>query len=169
YNEVMMQDADLQAADAASRAAAEQVSVNKQNWLPKLEVGYRRNTSVGEKSNGFLVGGSFPIFSNRKKLKIAKAQALSANLQLDNTRLQVEARIQGQFNEMQQLQEAMQAYDVPLMHHTLRLLYDAVTAGQLSIIDFYVEADNVYGNLQSYITLENQYQKLMADIYKNRL
>lgn len=169
YNEVMMQDADLQAADAASRAATEQVSVNKQNWLPKLEVGYRRNTSVGEKSNGFLVGGSFPIFSNRKKLKIAKAQALSANLQLDNTRLQVEARIQGQFNEMQQLQEAMQAYDVPLMHHTLRLLYDAVTAGQLSIIDFYVEADNVYGNLQSYITLENQYQKLMADIYKNRL
>ena len=169
YNEVMMQAADLQAADAASRAAAEQVNVNKQNWLPKLEVGYRRNTSVGEKSNGFLVGGSFPIFSNRKKLKIAKAQALSANLQLDNTRLQVEARIQGQFNEMQQLQEAMQAYDVPLMHHTLRLLYDAVTAGQLSIIDFYVEADNVYGNLQSYITLENQYQKLMADIYKNRL
>ena len=64
YNEVMMQDADLQAADAASRAAAEQVNVNKQNWLPKLEVGYRRNTSVGEKSNGFLVGGSFPIFSN---------------------------------------------------------------------------------------------------------
>ena len=70
---------------------------------------------------------------------------------------------------MQQLQEAMQAYDVPLMHHTLRLLYDAVTAGQLSINDFYVESDNVYGNLQSYITLENQYQKLMADIYKNRL
>ena len=33
----------LRAADAASRAAAEQVSVNKQNWLPKLEVGYRRN------------------------------------------------------------------------------------------------------------------------------
>ena len=60
YNEVMMQDADLQAADAASRAAAEQVSVNKQNWLPSWEVGYRRNTSVGEKSNGFLVGRKFP-------------------------------------------------------------------------------------------------------------
>lgn len=60
YNEVMMQDADLQAADAASRAAAEQVSVNKQNWLPKLEVGYRRNTSVGEKSNRFSGRRKFP-------------------------------------------------------------------------------------------------------------
>ena len=169
YNEVMQSDADLQVAEATVQAASEEVKVNKQNWLPKLEVGYRRNTSVGEKSNGFLVGGSFPLFSNRKKLKIAKAQALSANLQRDNARLQVEAKVQSQFNEMQQLREAMQAYDVPLMHHTLRLLYDAVTAGQLSIIDFYVEADNVYGNLQSYMTLENQYQKLMADIYKNRL
>ena len=169
YNEVMMQDADLQAADAASRAAAEQVSVNKQNWLPKLEVGYRRNTSVGEKSNGFLIGGSLPLFSNRKKLKIARAQASSARMQLDNTRLQVEAQVQGKFNEMTQLHEAMQAYDIRLMHQTLRMLRDAVEAGQLSIIEFYVEAENVYQNLQAYNKLENQYQKLMAEIYKNRL
>ena len=70
---------------------------------------------------------------------------------------------------MQQSKGAMQSYDLPLIHHTLHLLFDDVAAGQLSIIDFYVETDNVYGNLQSYITLENQYQKLMADIYKNRL
>ena len=74
YNEVMQSDADLQVAEATVQAASEEVKVNKQNWLPKLEVGYRRNTSVGEKSNGFLVGGSFPLFSNRKKLKIAKAR-----------------------------------------------------------------------------------------------
>ena len=132
-------------------------------------MGYRRNTAVGEKSNGFLVGGSLPLFSNRRKTKIARAQALSAQLQLDDARLQAEAQVQSQFNEMQQLREAMEAYDVVLMHKTLRLLYDAVRAGQLSIIDFYVEADNVYRNLQAYMQLENQYQKLMAAVYKNRL
>ena len=55
------------------------------------------------------------------------------------------------------------------MHQTLRMLRDAVEAGQLSIIEFYVEAENVYQNLQAYNKLENQYQKLMAEIYKNRL
>ncbi|WP_302572275.1 hypothetical protein [Phocaeicola coprocola] len=40
---------------------------------------------------------------------------------------------------------------------------------QLFIIDYYTEADNVYRNLQAYMELENQYQKLMASIYKNRL
>lgn len=169
YNEVMTTNAGLLEADAAVRAATKEVNVNKQSWLPKIEVGYRRNTSVGEKSNGFLVGGSLPLFSNRKKTKIARAQVLSAQLQLDDARLQTEAQVQSRFNEMQQLREAMQAYDVTLMHKTLRLLNDAVKAGQLSVIDFYVEAENVYKNLQAYIALENQYQKLMASIYENRL
>ena len=169
YNEVMTTNAGLLEADAAVRAATKEVNVNKQSWLPKIEVGYRRNTSVGEKSNGFLVGGSLPLFSNRKKTKIARAQALSAQLQLDDARLQTEAQVQSRFNEMQQLREAMQAYDVTLMHKTLRLLNDAVKAGQLSVIDFHVEAENVYKNLQAYIALENQYQKLMASIYENRL
>lgn len=169
YDEVIASDVALQTADAQVRAAEKEVSVNKQNWLPSIEVGYRRNTSMGEKSNGFLIGGSLPLFSNRKKLKIARAQASSARMQLDNTRLQVEAQVQGKFNEMTQLHEAMQAYDIRLMHQTLRMLRDAVEAGQLSIIEFYVEAENVYQNLQAYNKLENQYQKLMAEIYKNRL
>ena len=46
------------------------------------------------------------------------------------------------------------------------MLKEAVTAGQLSIIDYYTEADNVYRNLQAYMELENQYQKLMASITK---
>lgn len=169
YDEIMLTDADLLASDASARAAAKEVSVNKQNWLPKLSVGYRRNTSLDEKSNGFLIGGSIPLFSNRKKVKIARAQEVGARLQLDNARLQAEATVQSRYNEVLQLQEAMKAYDVPLMHETLDMLKQAVMAGQLSIIEYYVEVDGVYRNLQAYIQIENQYQKLMADIYKNRL
>lgn len=169
YDEIMLTDADLLASDAAARAAAKEVSVNKQNWLPKLSVGYRRNTSLDEKSNGFLIGGSIPLFSNRKKVKIARAQEVGARLQLDNARLQAEATVQSRYNEVLQLQEAMKAYDVPLMHETLDMLKQAVMAGQLSIIEYYVEVDGVYRNLQAYIQIENQYQKLMADIYKNKL
>ena len=102
-------------------------------------------------------------------MKIARAQEVGARLQLDNARLQAEATVQSRYNEVLQLQEAMKAYDVPLMHETLDMLKQAVMAGQLSIIEYYVEVDGVYRNLQAYIQIENQYQKLMADIYKNRL
>lgn len=169
YDEVVATDATLQMADASARAAEKNVSVQRQNWLPKLEVGYRRNTSIDEKSNGFLIGGSLPLFSNRKKNKIARAQAVSARLRLDDVRLQTEADVQSRYNELRQLDEAMRAYDVALMTNTLGLLKNAVTEGQISVIDYYTEADNVYNKLMAYYEVENRYQKLLAEIYKNRL
>ena len=169
YNEVMATDVSLQAATAAVRAAEKNVSVSRQQWIPKMELGYRRNTSLNEKFNGVLIGGSIPLFSNRKKVKIARAQAISSQLTLENARMQVEASVQSQFNEIQQLREAMEAYDVALMHETLDMLNEAVTSGHLSVIAYYVEADNVYKNLAAYMEVENQYQKVMAEVYKNRL
>ena len=168
-DEVIASDFDLQALGYAARAAEKQVSVDKQNWLPKLEAGFRRNTDTGTSMNGFVVGGSIPLFSNRKKVQIAKAQAISAQLLKEDAQLEKEGELMSLFNEMQQLKDAMKAYDVPLMHHTLGLLKQALQEGHLSLIEYFVEAEGIYKNLQAYMQLENQYQKVMANIYKNEL
>ncbi|HIZ87935.1 MAG TPA: TolC family protein [Candidatus Coprenecus pullistercoris] len=169
YAEVMATDAGILSAEAGVDAAAQEIKVNKQNWLPKFEVGYRRNTSMKEAANGFLVGASIPLFSSRNKTKIAEARHTAAQSELENARLQAETEITAKYNEMEQIRIAVEAYDVPLMHGTLDALKTAVLEGQLSIIDYYVEADNVYNNLSAYLTLENQYRKLLAEVYKNRL
>ena len=168
-DEVIASDLDLQALSFATKAADKQVSVNKQDWLPKLEAGFRRNTDTEMSMNGFVVGGSIPLFSNRKKVQIAKAQAISAQLMQEDAQLQVENNLMGLFNEMQQLKEAMNTYDVPLLHKTLDLLKQALKEGQISLIEYFVEAESVYKNLLARMQLENQYQKVMANIYKNEL
>lgn len=168
-DEVMASDLDLQAAAATTRAAEKQVSVNRQNWLPKLEVGFRRNTDDVAAQNGFVVGGSLPLFENRKKVRIAKAQAISAQLMQENAKDLAEASLMSLFNEMRQLKEAMDAYDVPLMYRSLDLLKQALTEGQISLIEYFVETESIYKNLQAYMQVENQYQKVMANIYKNDL
>ena len=168
-DEVMASDLDLQALSFATQAAEKQVSVDKQNWLPKLEAGFRRNTDTGTSMNGFVVGGSIPLFSNRKKVQIAKAQAISAQLIQEDAKLQVENNLMALYNEMKQLKEAMDTYDVPLMHRSLDLLKQALKEGQISLIEYFVEAESVYKNLLARMQLENQYQKVMANIYKNEL
>ena len=168
-DEVVASDYSLQAAVANTRAAEKQVSVDKQNWLPKLEAGFRRNTDTGMSMNGFVVGGSIPLFSNRKKVQIAKAQAVSAQLMQEDALLHIENNLMALYNEMTQVKEAMGAYDVPLMYRSLDLLKQALMEGQISLIEYFVEAETVYKNLQAYMKLENQYQKIMADIYKNEL
>lgn len=169
YAEVMATDAGILSAEASVDAAAQEIKVNRQNWLPKFEVGYRRNTAMTEASHGFLVGASLPLFSSRNKTKIAEARHTAAQSELENARLQAETQLQSRYNELQQIRSAVQTYDVPLMHSTLDALKSAVLAGQMSVIDYYVEADNVYGNLSTYLSLENQYRKLLAEAYRNRL
>ena len=168
-DEVVASDYSLQAAVAFTRAAEKQVSVDKQNWLPKLEAGFRRNTDTGMSMNGFVVGGSIPLFSNRKKVQIAKAQAISAQLMQEDALLHVENNLMALYNEMTQLKEAMHAYDVPLLYKSLDLLKQALKEGEISLIEYFVEVETVYQNLQARMQLENQYQKVMASIYKNEL
>lgn len=169
-NELLAHDAELKAAEAGMRAAERTLGTQRQKWWPKLEVGYRRNTGEGgTKEHGFLVGGSIPLFSNRRQVKMAEAQAVSARLEADEARLQAETALLSGFNELQQLRKAMSVYDLPLMTQTLELMKESVKGGEMSVIDYFTEADQVYRNMQSYMELENQFQKTAAALYKNRL
>jgi len=80
-SEVLSADRTLMAFNNESLVARKQIAVNKSQWLPKLELGYRRNTETGTPFNGVVVGFSFPLFENRNKVKIAKAQALNIERQ----------------------------------------------------------------------------------------
>lgn len=169
YDEVMAADADLKAAEADMQAAEHTLSTNRQKWLPKIEIGYRRNTGEDSKEHGFLVGGSIPLFSNRKQVKLAEAESVGTRLAAEDLRLQTEAALHSGFNELQQLRKALSVYDLQLMLQTLDLLQESVKGGELSVIDYFTEADQIYRNLQAYLQIENRYHKVISTLYKNRL
>lgn len=166
--EYLGSDASVSAAEDAADAAAKEVSVNRQGWIPKFEIGYRRNTAIREAEHGFLVGGSIPLFSNHRKVAMAKARSASAHSTLNSVRLQAESEVRTLLNEMEQTENAIRAYDEPLMRETLELLGKAVEGGEISLIDYFVEASTIYDNLSACISLKNNYYKLLARLCKNR-
>lgn len=169
-SEVMTTDRTLQAFDNESLVARKQIAVNKSQWLPKLELGYRRNTETGMPFNGVVVGFSFPIFENRSKVKIAKAQAMNIDLQKDNAALQVESQLAQLYREAKALHASMEEYQRTFQsQQDLVLLKQALTGGQISMIEYFVEVSVIYQSRQNYLQLENQYQKAMAQIYKSKL
>ena len=102
-------------------------------------------------------------------MKTAKAQHEGAQLRLDNARIEVENRVKARIQEVQKLKKAKDTYDTALLNQTLDILRKAVESGEISIIDYYVEADGIYSNLQTYLDIERQYQGALAEIYKNEL
>lgn len=168
-SETLESDMAVKSAEAALDAADGYVRLNRQNWLPKFEIGYRRNTALAEASHGFLIGASIPLFSNRNKTKIAEAERYAAGNMLNDTRMQAESALRSALGEIRQLQSALEVYDVQLMYGTLDALKKAVEGGMISVMDYYVEADGVYSSLLEYIDVENRYYRLMAEVRKNEL
>jgi outer membrane protein TolC len=162
-------DAALEAQAIQTQAAQKQVSVDRQGWLPKLSVGFRRNTTSVDADNGLYVGASVPIFQNRKKVAAAKARAVEARLTQQSEKEKAEAQFQGLYNEMQQLRAALDVYDLPLMFSTLDVLKKAFAEGELSVIEYFTEMECIYQNLMAHGEVEYRYNQLAAELTKNEL
>ena len=169
YDRAVSSDLPVRAAKAAVRAAEQGVKVSRQGWIPKLEVGYRRNTEGPDAVHGFLVGGSIPLFANKNKVKSAKARHAEAQLQQAEAGIKAENDARALVEEMRLLRDAAKTFDVPLMRQTLALLDKAVGDGEMSVTDFYTEADYVYRNLLAYMAIERKYHGIIADLCKNDL
>lgn len=150
---------------AAVESAKHDVKVSQQGWLPKLSVGYRRNTEAEENAlNGMLVGLSFPLFSNSQKVKSTRLRQSATEQEMENMRLQIENRKQTLITEAENLRRVIDAYDVPLMKQSLNILMRAVKAGELSIMDYYTEADKVNAMLQTRLSAVNRYNKVLSEL-----
>ncbi len=168
--ELLASDPTLLSLQNESLAAQKQLSVSRQGWLPGLEVGYRRNTESRHPLNGIVVGFSFPIFQNQGKVKAARSQALSIDYQKENARLSASTALWQLYDEASNLHASMQEYAETFgRQQDLKLLRQALEGGQISMIEYFVEVSALYQSQANLLQLENQYQKVMARIYKNKL
>lgn len=152
-------------------AALRQLGVSKSLWLPGFELGYRLNTATGgERFNGFLVGITIPLFSNRNNVKQAKAQSLYTDLQIESTTTTVENELLQLYNQSVALKTSIDEYQSVLKsQNNLALLNKAIQSGQISMIEYFVDVTTLYQSMQNYMQLQNEYQKVMAQLYKHQL
>ena len=169
-NELLAADPTLQALENEHAAARRQLSLNKQGWLPNLEIGYRRNTETRHPLNGIVVGFSFPIFQNRGKVRTARTEVQSIDFRRDGARIQAAGALRQLYDEASTLSKSIDEYRQAFAHQQdLTLLRRALDAGQISMIEYFVEVSVLYQSRGNLLQLENQYHKALARMYKSRL
>ena len=160
---------EIKAAQASLETSQQELRVMQQSWLPSLTLGYRRNTELNEAQNGVLLGISLPLFGNTQKVKAARLRRSAAEEESANVQLQQNARQQSLLSQSHQLALLLDTYDEALLRQQLTLLHRAVIAGELSVIDYYSEADRIYAMLQDRLAIDNEYAKTLAQIYRDSL
>ncbi|WP_308244731.1 TolC family protein [Prevotella sp.] len=162
-------DADVAVAQTALRAADMNLKLQKNEWLPNISFGYRRNTEHGEGINGFLVGVSFPLYSNSSNVKAARQRRESAELQVVQAQNEAEATLRTNYEQLQGLQQVIDHSDVKLLQESLTLFAKALQQGEITALVYYVEINSIYEKLQRHIDLHCQSVKLLAELHKAEL
>ena len=169
-DEYLASNLELQGLQSEQDIARRTVGLSRSEWLPKLELGYKHNYGEGNHFNGVVAGISIPLYENRHKVRQAKAQRLYTEMKLESATLQQDASLRALYDQLLAVRSSLDDYRRVLVpHENIRLLDKALAGGQLSTIDYFVELTTINQSLQNYITLENQYHRLMAEIYKFRL
>lgn len=168
-NQALQADPELQLLRQESLIADKSVALNRSGWLPKFELGYRHAYELGERFNGFAVGVSIPLFANRKKVKMAKAQALAGTFAVNNREQQALAELQSAYDEAVTLQRNHARYDLLTRQNNLGLLQKALAAGKISMVEYLVDATQLYEAFDNRLSLEYEYQLRLARLYKFEL
>ena len=162
-------DADIQMAETMLKSADMNVKMQKREWLPNISFGYRRNTEQKEGVNGIMVGVSFPLYSNSKRIKAARERRKSAELQVEQARKDAESQLQSGLQQLVGLQQVLDHSDVKMMQESIVLFSKALQHGEINALDYYTEVNSIYEKLQRHIDIHCQSAKLHAVLHKNEL
>ena len=106
------EDASLQLLRQQQEMAEMQLSVARQGWIPKFELGYKQAYEVGDMFYGFAVGISLPLFKTGSEVKAERARALSQAWQAEDAAVQKASEASQLYREVTALQSALQDYEL---------------------------------------------------------
>ena len=92
--EAMASDRRMLSLRSDKAVALREIAVNKSQWLPELTLGYKMtHSSWKDRFNGFVVGFSIPLFSNRNSVKQAKATAVYTDFQMESLTADIDTEL----------------------------------------------------------------------------
>ena len=120
--------------------------------------------------NGFRIGISIPLWENRNTVRQAKAQAEYAVLNLEDNTQTLKATLHDLYLQAQALQASRDEYaETIALQRTEDLLNRALSTGQISMVDYFVEISLLYDSIQNYLDVEKEYQNVMAQLLQYQL
>ena len=147
-----------------------QVEVNKSLWLPKIEAGYHYQGILGQKFNGVHTGITIPLWENRNTVKAQKSNLLFADLELQSHLNEHYHEIRRLYDQYTNLKITLGEYQTAFATlNTIPLLNKALLLGQISTIEYFMEANYYVNAYHNYLQTEMEYHEVIAELFKYQL
>lgn len=147
-----------------------QIDVSKALALPKMEVGYHYQGILGQTYNGIHTGVSLPIWESKNTVKLQKAKMTFAETALTDHSNEHYYEIKQLYGRYENLKNILSDYQkINNSVEPIKLLDKALSAGQISVLEYFVELNYYNGTFNSYLEIEKEYYDIIATLLKYKL
>ncbi|MCB2194898.1 MAG: TolC family protein [Bacteroidetes bacterium] len=154
----------------ATEAAERNIKVTKNLQLPSFSIGYGTETVADEKFQGFMVGVSIPLWKSKRAIQYAKAESGFYQLNASSVTQNRISDSKVNYEKVQSLKSSLENYQNVLGSvNSEELLSKSLELGEISVIDFFTEMFYYYEVYDDYLSVEKEYHRALAELYKYRL
>lgn len=147
-----------------------EVDLSKSLTLPKFDAGYRYQTILGQQFNGVHLGMTIPLWENKNKVKTQQAELFLNEANLQDHINEHYYDIKQKYERMMNLKITLDEYQTLFSSlNNVELLDKALSVGQISAIEYFMEMTYYYDALKNYLKTEMEYNKVVAELYKYQL
>jgi cobalt-zinc-cadmium efflux system outer membrane protein len=150
--------------------AQKQIEVSKALALPKMEVGYHYQGILGQTYNGIHTGISLPLWESKNTVKLQKAKmtfAESALTDHTNEHYYENMQLYGRYESLKSILEDYQEINQSVA--PIPLLDKALAAGQISVLEYFVELNYYNNSYNSFLEIEKEYYEVVTTLLKYQL
>jgi cobalt-zinc-cadmium efflux system outer membrane protein len=168
--EIEAQDYARKTLEQEKVVAQKQIDVSKALALPKMEVGYHYQGILGQTYNGIHTGISLPLWESKNKVKLEKAKMTyveSALTDHTNEHYYEIKQLYGRYESLKSILEDYQKINNSV--EPIKLMDKALAAGQISVLEYFVELNYYNTTFNSYLEIEKEYYEVVATMLKYKL
>lgn len=155
---------DMEYATGDVALSRSQLALAKSENMPSVSLGYMSEKTRDEHFQGVTVGVSVPLWSNKNKVRHARASVMAAEARKEEKGVQMRSRLQMLHARVLSLgkvadvcRKAADAYD-------RRLLQRALDMGEISKIDFFLQSAAYYDVVDKAMEAAHEYQTALAQL-----
>lgn len=150
--------------------AQKQIDVSKALTLPKMEIGYHYQGILGQTYNGIHTGISLPLWESKNTVKLQKAKMTFAESALTDHKNEHYYEIKQSYDRYESLKSILSDYEkINQSAEPIKLLDKALAAGQISVLEYFIELNYYNTTYNSYLEIEKEYYEVITNLMKYKL
>ncbi|GAA4135159.1 MULTISPECIES: TolC family protein [Sphingobacterium] len=147
--------------------AQKDIEVTKALTLPKFEVGFHYQGILGQQFYGAKVGVSIPLWENKNRVKQKQAELSVAEVQVARHKNEHYYHLKQLYEKYINLQKTVAEYEKVLSSiNSIKLLDKALSFGEITTIQYFLEASYFYTATNNYLQAEKEYNDAIAELYQ---